>query len=72
MPAAPKHLTAINFADARFYVAFSYKVDEPILVGSNQGNDFNINLTSINSIALKTPAVKDNQNKTKSYVFQFR
>ena len=47
-------------------------IDESSLVRNNQDNDFNIiNLTNMNSIALNTQAVNDNQVTTKAYVDQF-
>ena len=66
--AVGEHLTAKYYVDN----AISNSVDEPTLVRNNQDNDFNnFNLTNINSIALKTQAVNDNQVITKAYVDQF-
>ena len=68
MPAVGEHLTAKHYVDQ----AISNSLDEPILVGNNQDNDFNnCNLTNINSITLNTQAVNDNQFITKCYVDQF-
>ena len=60
LPQIDSHLTAKLFVD---YNA----IDEPTYVRNNQDNDFNNhNLTNINSITLKTQAVKDYHVLTKA------
>ena len=67
-PADGEHLTAKYYVDNAFFDS----VCEPILVGKNQDNDFNIYvLANINSIALNTQAVNDIQVITESYVDQY-
>ena len=63
-PAVDSHLTPKIYVDNA--------IDETSLVRNNQDNDFNnFNLTDINSITLKTKAVKDNRIITKSHVDRF-
>ena len=64
LPQIDSHLTAKLFVDIA--------IDESSLVRNIQDNDFNKNnLTNINSIALNTQAVNDNEVITKANVDQF-
>ena len=64
LPQIDSHLTAKLYVDNA--------IDEPSLVRNNQDNDFNnYNLTNVNSIALNTQSVNDNQVTTKTFVDQF-
>ena len=62
-PQIDSHLTAKLYVDT--------EKDQSSLVRNNQDNDFNNNLTNINSITLNTQAVNDNPVNTKSYVDKF-
>ena len=62
-PQIDSHLTAKLYVDT--------EIDQSSLVRNNQDNNFNNNLTNINSITLNTQAVNDNQVITKAYVDQF-
>ena len=62
-PAVNEHLTPKVYVD--------YAIDGQILVRNNLNNDFNNNLTNINSITLNKQAENDNEVITKAYVDQF-
>ena len=68
MPPVGEHITAKYYVDK----AISGSLTEPKLVENNQDNDFNnYNLANLNSIALNTQAVINNQIITKTFVGQF-